>query len=624
MRSIITAILGTALLGVASCAPDQRDHSAPQKVLLVQLNTEGIDRSKDPCENLSTPNANARCGYDHCDQDERVRIACDFKHAVLDHYSGLFIKNLRLPGFNSNKHLQDCVDREAAISDNDQIAFIDRMTECVAGFQDTHFSVDTPRATPIVYVPIDGKKIQDKVFVVGRLKSELQGDQSNIELGDEILEIDGVPVLKAADTLKRFISASSESYRSYAAVKSLFSRWFSYPTAPTMKIRLRKSDGKEYSVDLPWMYPIDKNRPDTNLLFSRVRIHGIKNQSFDSKGRKKYLTKDNPSEVAWEQRSFEEPLFEPAPGEKFSEYSKKAYGEDRSLAIRTGLVEIDGKKVGYLQLLTYSSWYVYDGPDRSQQHEILDLIRDFVIDLKNKGLDLVFDLRVNNGGDPFVANSILSILTEAGKTYGGDVSAARTSDSFGNYVWRDKQVDLRSPEKQWTDLFGPAEYSEVFKAAYASGKLTTPLMVNRDIYPDPKVNGYSGKVIALVSEHCLSACDQQAALLSRSHRGILAGTPTNGTGLGFNGPSTLYQWADWHGLITVKIPGELFGVVTKPFGNDLKSHILDFDQFQDELITENRPTLPDVPFEPSLDDSLGKGNGWAVQISRILKNDSVN
>jgi hypothetical protein len=86
----------------------------------------------------------------------------------------------------------------------------------------------------------------------------------------------------------------------------------------------------------------------------------------------------------------------------------------------------------------------------------------------------------------------------------------------------------------------------------------------------------------------------------------------------------LYQWADWHGLITVKIPGELFGVVTKPFGNDLKSHILDFDQFQDELITENRPTLPDVPFEPSLDDSLGKGNGWAVQISRILKNDSVN
>ena len=122
----------------------------------------------------------------------------------------------------------------------------------------------------------------------------------------------------------------------------------------------------------------------------------------------------------------------------------------------------------------------------------------------------------------------------------------------------------------------------------------------------------------LVSNNCISACDEQAAELSRSHRAVLVGTPTNGTGLGLFGEDSSHQWTDWRGFITAEIPADMFGVALKPWGPDIRDHILDFNQYEDDYLIENRPTNPDQLYEPTAYDLIGRDHGWEPEIVKAL------
>ena len=42
--------------------------------------------------------------------------------------------------------------------------------------------------------------------------------------------------------------------------------------------------------------------------------------------------------------------------------------------------------------------------------------------------------------------------------------------------------------------------------------------------------GYQGRVVALVSPGCMSACDRLAGMLQRGHRAVLVGGATEGAG----------------------------------------------------------------------------------------------
>ncbi|MEI8347384.1 MAG: hypothetical protein WCG27_07950, partial [Pseudomonadota bacterium] len=110
--------------------------------------------------------------------------------------------------------------------------FLDRARAYVARFQDSHFSISSKIPMPLVYNGLRLTRIGNKIMVSGKnsnIKASGIGDISNIPNGDEILEIDGRPVMDTINELKKYISASSEDYRNLRAVKALTIRNFKFP-----------------------------------------------------------------------------------------------------------------------------------------------------------------------------------------------------------------------------------------------------------------------------------------------------------------------------------------------------------------------------------------------------------
>jgi hypothetical protein len=582
---------GSTTVG-SSGTPPPPDHTSP-------------NTANDACANLPSPGTQYHCGYDRCDQVERVRIACDLKDAVQDHYSGFYLKNQRLSHFDSESHLNDCVKLEASTTDNDEVAFTDRMKACVAGFQDTHFRLETVRALPMIQAPILVTRVQGHYYITGMISRLLTGALAQLTYGTEILAVDGQDISTAAAALVSYIPASSREYADDMAARALFMRQFAYPTKSSVKIKAKLTSGqageKTIEAELPWTYLTSADRLDTHALFVKAKISPTNNSTLFN---------------SWQEYSSAIPVFaKTASGSDLDVYARGAAGSDPSAALRTGIVSIQGQQVGYLQILTFNSPTVYGGTRADQSIAWLDAVRGFVKSVKAAGLNLVIDLRWNDGGDPALADQLLGILAETGKAYGGGAMAYRTTDSEKGLLWGEGSSDLPA---SMTTYFTTSELARIFSDASQAKAQETPILVNGDIQADPQVGGYSGQITALISDQCISACDRMAALLDRSGRATLLGTPSNGTGLGYASESLFYGWSDWHGLLSVKIPAHIFGVAPKALGTNAQDHILPFDSNADAYLTENRPTSPKKSFEPSIQDIMLQGTGWASAIQKTL------
>jgi hypothetical protein len=110
------------------------------------------------------------------------------------------------------------------------------------------------------------------------------------------------------------------------------------------------------------------------------------------------------------------------------------------------------------------------------------------------------------------------------------------------------------------------------------------------------------------------------ALLKASKRAILVGSPTNGTGaglVGINQDNSIAKFRDSFNQIEVDVPNYLFGVAKAPVGEEQNGHILRFSENMD-LLLENKPTQPDVPFHLSVDDLREQTEGWLDITLRVL------
>jgi hypothetical protein len=161
---------------------------------------------------------------------------------------------------------------------------------------------------------------------------------------------------------------------------------------------------------------------------------------------------------------------------------------------------------------------------------------------------------------------------------------------------------------------------------------------------DRKVGGYSGKVLALITPYCLSSCDRLAAFLKTSGRATLIGTPTNGTGAGFQDwtdPATGRLHSDWQdsaGILTAQIPDQLFGAQAadaapimsgKPKGflpwikwlfqgRPEAIEYLPMADYESTSLLENQPTQPDLFYAPQVSDLRRGQAGWIDLIQSQL------
>ncbi len=68
----------------------------------------------------------------------RLKVICEMKEAVLEKYSLIDLKRMRM-NIDADQLMQQCARDELAIDNNDRQDFLDRVEKCIAGIHDTHF-----------------------------------------------------------------------------------------------------------------------------------------------------------------------------------------------------------------------------------------------------------------------------------------------------------------------------------------------------------------------------------------------------------------------------------------------------------------------------------------------------
>ncbi len=526
--------------------------------------------------------------------------------AIKDLYAGYEFKKTRLPGFDSGEHLRSCVLKEVQTESDDQLEFKDRALACIAGFRDSHFSISASKPYPNVSVPISARRVRGKVRIVAKntlvqAKECTPGvcDIDLITVGDEVISIDGAPVALAVSELVPYLSSSSDQDRINDATIDLFNREFHYPDQKTVTIGLKDPQGREYLSTLEWTFAKGMNRFDAEAYFTKIGFTEVPKDQF---------------EVWGEDHAKMGTLFE---GKHFHDYTEQNHlDRKKSAVMRTGLVTIHKKTAGYLELKTFDATVMYHGLKKSRKEDFGKLVRRFIQELDEGGLDLILDLRGNIGGNSDAATSLLNAIARPGERYGAEVESYPTLDKVMAVLWGDDESTgrIRKLNEGFKEFFSPKERAQILEETKGAGAHYSPFFIEDDIRAHSEFNeGFHGKVVALISTDCVSECDAVASMLKNSKRAILLGTPTQGTGIGLEAEA--HAWTN--GMFTLTIPNYLFGTIATPVGDDLKNHLLSFDHV-DELNIENRPVQPDVYYDQSFEDLMGTGQGWQDQIAKVL------
>jgi C-terminal processing protease CtpA/Prc len=566
--------------------------------------------------------------FNYFDKNDRLIILKDFLQVVELEYALLPLKKERI-GLDFEKIKSEAIAKEEVINDimissadrkdelkleniiylqaKSNMEFLDRMQKLVAEFKDTHFGLQEKISRPFLYNGVRLFRIQGKI-IVGSLENKLLAlvskmtgnDFSSIKVGDEVLEIDGQPVEKVIASLKPYLSGSSEEFIDSQAVRSLTIRNFKYDEKNFQRI-LFKNAGL---IKLPFF----ANRPgdatprlDAITFFNKHKI--------PSDGSAIGLTFDK-STNKWTDSSL-----------TFDGYSTRRLhlnlkgltefvGDDGSPAIRTGYYINKGKSYGVLQILTF---YTKNAKQGNTTIPFLDAIRNFVIEMKENELPLILDLRVNGGGNGSYPARVLSMLAEEGVIYPGATSGFRMT----HYMRQVQEPGLFQEVVGEDQSFGLTidELQSVIANTLEQRKEYTPMFTTEVIPFDPKVKGFKNKIVALVTADCISACDKMAFLLKSSKRATIIGTHTNGTGAGYLSTGELNtKWEDPLRVFSSTIPNYLFGLPGKNFETTV---------FEEESVstmcTENKPTIADVPYSPTMVDVARNNLGWLQKASQVLE-----
>ncbi|MGZ3787169.1 MAG: S41 family peptidase [Bacteriovorax sp.] len=575
--------------------------------------------------------------FHYFDKDDRLMILNDFLKTVELEYSLLPLKAKRI-GLDFNKLKEDAIAAESAsesivattadrsdeearnrisfLQAKSNMEFMDRMQILVAKFQDTHFSIQEKIARPLVYTGLRLFRIEGKI-VVGSIEKKFMGmasklsgtDFSRIGIGEEVIAINGQPVEDRINELKKYIGASSDEFADSQAVRALTIRNFKYDESNSITITFKNAG--------VFKLPLFAN----NATDATPRLDAIT-----------YFNKFNiPSDSATIGLSFDKSTklwndsalsFEGYSTRKLHLNLKgltemlKADGapDDGTPALRTGYYINKGKSYGVLQILTFMAKNVKVG---DSQMSFIDGIRSFIAELKDNQLPLILDLRVNGGGNGNLPAQVLSVLAEEGAIYPGATSGFRMT----SYM---RQVEEPSfhQEVVGEDLsFGLSqdERKDLFQKTIDEKRDYTPMFAAEVIpFDSQKIKGFNNKIVALVTADCVSACDKMSFLLKSSKRATIIGTHSNGTGAGFLSTNELNtKWEDRLRVFETQVPNYLFGVP----GDTIDQTVFDENSVE-KMCSENRPTMADVPYAPTMVDLARNNIGWLQKAASVL--DSAN
>jgi hypothetical protein len=545
-----------------------------------------------------------------------VEIACELRDVIQARYVFQAVKPALLAAgrtapFDPRRHLDACVAGERAIArEEDPLRFYDRMRRCTAAFEDGHLILSVPGDLPPVALGV-GLRLAGggTVHVATRAPALVRWleDEGGVPdagallaPGTEVLAIDGVPVRDALAELARHLPASSTAAGLERAVDALTQRDFAYPRAPVARLTVR-SAGSRRELALPWwIAPGAERNPLVAAYLRRTPLRSGDLLRWSATPR--WATRDP---AAGPSRG--DPILAPADAALLRDHT----GDAGHVAARLGEGKAsDGRPFCYAQLLTlHTQTLAAPGAER---RPLVATVAEFARGCGARGLDLVLDLRQNEGGYIAHSTALARALARPGAAAARGALLLRAND-HNERVFRERAPGAIS--RLWNGK--RSEVEELLAAlvdARERGERFTPAFV--DAAPAPDAAAFDGRVVALVAPTCMSACERLAALLQGAGA-ILVGGPTEGAGGSQQeAKGVAARWVDASGRLAVSVPTAAMGVVPAGAG---ASRTTSAERFFSDLALENRPVVPDVPHATTVDDLTGGNAGWRAAAERALR-----
>jgi hypothetical protein len=576
----------------------------------------------DPCRAAGELAEEPACeGEPLCDPRARAVIACELRDAmearyVFFHQKGELLASPARPAFVARRHLDACAGAELAIArEHDPLRFYDRMRRCVAAFEDGHLLLKVPRALPPVSLGVRLRAAADGRVLVAHQEAPLarwleeyaRGGEPGLAVGDEILAVDGRPVADLVAELGGHVPASSGGARLERAVDALTRRDFLYPARRSATLTV-SSGGARREVELPWwIAPGAEDHPATRGLVRRTGITTTDLVDWRPEARGAWTRRDGSS--AGLLRG--DPILPAAEAAALEVYR----GDGGQLAARLGEVTTRrGRPFCYAQLLTFHTEKL--SPDGARR-PLPEVLEGFLAECNARGLDLVLDLRQNEGGYLSHSTALARMLTPRDATSPGGALVLRATRQ-NERVYRERAPMLGGvPAKGARARSEPERILEAIRAARRTGREYTPAFLEPPLLASEAVGGFGGRVVALISPGCMSACDRLAAMLRAGGRATLVGSPTEGAGASQQeAKDQSARWTDERGLLSASIPNAAMGVQRSVAP---ASRTESAERFFEILAFENRPVMPDVSYATAAEDITGHNRGWLAQVEAALR-----
>jgi hypothetical protein len=581
----------------------------------------------DPCGAVGTLVEDQTCrGQPLCSQRQRVQLACDVRDALEKRYVFFPVKGRMLPPddgapFDSRRHLDACVAEERAIErELEPLHFYDRMRRCTAGFSDGHLLLGAPARLPQVALGLGLRLVDGRVYIANRERkivsylktvSGVRDLEEILTVGNEVLEVDGRPVLERLREVGRHVPASSEAARMERAVDALTRRDFLFPARSVAALTIAVRDGRR-TVELPWwISPDAEAHVMTQDYVRRTGVATTDLLAWRYDQARDTWDRDNGTAQGYLRTQTILPPRDAAALRELADDQERP-------AVRLGeVVRRRDRAFCYLQILTFHTESLASRD--SGRQPFAAVMEGFVRQCKEKDLDLVLDLRHNEGGYLAHTSTLMALLGEPQRSYPGGALLLR-ANTLNQLIYQQRAPVLGGvPARAADDAFEPRRIFEAIGAARRAQQEFTPAFLEHPLQASAAVGGYPGRVVALVAPTCMSACDRLAAMLRGSGRAVLVGGPTEGAGGSQQEARNLpVRWSDPEGLLALSIPNAAMGVqralpVTQGGRGERSA-----DEFFRTLAFENRPVQPDVPYTTSLDDIANFNRGWARQVDEAL------
>lgn len=486
------------------------------------------------------------------------------------------------------------------------------LKEFFDGLHDYHTSIDFHRTESAV-LPFQLRSVNQRYFITGIDRKSLPPELRALQIGDEVLQFDGIPIDSAVKKFREeeFGQCINDTERAFAEIfftVRAASQGCSIPKgAASFKIcHKRTARIKEYVMD--WLYSEEEITNPLPTIFSKpLEAFKEKDPLLKSPFKSSYL------QDRFFAKSMLAPLDKmvgvfPALSLGHGLGAKKSFvpalgriiwETDEEAPFYAYLFETKGRKrIGYLRIPSY----------KGNQDEI-EFFKDIVEKFERKSDALVIDQVNNLGGLVFYMYAMASILADKPLEMAKHrISLTQQEVAFAIDCIR--ELEMVQSEKEAQEVVGysiqgfPITFStaqkmldyfrEIVNEWNLGHTLTKPLHLwgIDAIDPDPFIH-YTKPILILINELDLSCGDFFPALMQDNRRALLFGSATGGAG-GF--------------VLETEYPN-LFGVNRVFYTGSLAER-------STGICIENRGVQPDIAYALKEEDLI---NGYKLYGNSILE-----